>query len=184
MNLLHNLKIRDGWHAVGEAHLSVLKTFLLLALPFSLIPPLMLIYAGNHHAASYLIDASPARWTEIASAFLIAELITVPLMGWVIKSIAATHHIEINFKDAFLLATISALPMWLSAFGLAIPHLWGMIGIIVSGFFVTAIVLYRGSFSILKLEQIEAQLLSSQVLAVGGIVWVLLCAFVVLPLLS
>lgn len=189
MNLLNYMKMpfsfRDGWNDLGAVHPSVWKTFLLLTLPFSLIPPLMLVYAGNHHASLYLLDAPPARWEMVASVFLIAELLTVPLMGWMIKSVAAVHNIAADFKDTFLLAAITALPMWLSALGLAIPHLWSMIGVITLGLLVAASMLYRGSFSILKMtDQMEAQSLSLQAFSAGGVAWVFLCAVVVLPLMN
>lgn len=187
MNPLHDMKPsvlqQFGWQKLGAAHLSVLKTFLLLTLPFSLIPPLMLAYAGSHHAAMYLMDAPAERWNLVASAFFVTELLTVPLMAWLIKSIAESHNVAASFQDSFLLATITAIPMWLSAFALAIPDMWTMMGIVILGLIVSAQALYRGTCNILKIaEKVEAQSVSYEVLFTGAIVWVLLCAFVVLPL--
>lgn len=184
MKPLHDMKSHQfGWDKLGETHLSILKTFLLLTLPFSLVPPLMLAYAGSHHAAQYLIDAPAARWNLVASAFFLTELITVPLMAWLIKSIAQSHNISTNFQDSFLLATITAIPMWLSAFALAIPDLWTMMGIVILGLIISAQALYRGTCSILHMvEKVEAQSISYEVFFTGAIVWVLLCAFVILPL--
>ncbi|MGV8899815.1 MAG: Yip1 family protein [Burkholderiaceae bacterium] len=175
----------NGWDKIGAVHPSVVKTFLLLILPFSLVPPAMLLYAGSHHASVYLMDAAFSRWQEVALVFFIAELLTVPLMGWVIKNIASVHRLSVDFKDAFLLAAITGVPMWLSSVGLLIPNLWAMIGIVVLGFLVAISLLYYGTYSILKMdEQMEAQSMSFAVFSAGGIVWVLLCAFVVLPLMN
>ena len=188
MSLLNYTKMpfsfRDGWDKVGAVHPSVLKTFLLLVLPFSLIPPAMLLYAGSHHASAYLMDPTYARWQSVALVFLVAELLTVPLMGWIIKNIAAVHKLSVHYKDAFLLAAIVGVPMWLSSLGLLIPNLWAMIGVVVLGFMAAVSLLYHGTYSILKMnEQIEAQSMSFAAFSVGAIVWVLLCAFVVLPLM-
>lgn len=188
MSLLNYTKMpfsfNDGWDEVGAAHPSVFKTFLLLVLPFSLIPPAMLLYAGSHHASLYLMDSTYSRWQEVALVFLLAELLTVPLMGWIIKNIAAVHKLPVDFKDAFLLAAIVGVPMWLSSIGLLIPNLWLMIGIVVLGFLVAVSLLYHGTYSILKMdEQIEAQSMSFAAFSAGAIVWVFLCAFVVLPLM-
>jgi len=121
MSLLNYTKMpfsfHDGWDKVGVVHPSVLRTFLLLVLPFSLIPPAMLLYAGSHHASVYLMDATFSRWQEVALVFLIAELLTVPLMGWILQSIASVHKMSVDFKDTFLLAAIVAVPMWLSSLG-------------------------------------------------------------------
>lgn len=189
MSLLNYTKMpfsfHDGWDKVGVIHPSVLRTFLLLVLPFSLIPPAMLLYAGSHHASVYLMDATFSRWQEVALVFLIAELLTVPLMGWILKNIASVHKMSVDFKDTFLLAAIVAVPMWLSSLGLAIPNLWAMIGVVVLGFLAAVSLLYRGTYSILKMdEQIEAQSMSFAAFSVGAIVWIMLCAFVVLPLMN
>lgn len=189
MSLLDYTKMpfsfNDGWDEVGAVHPSVFKTFLLLVLPFSLIPPAMLLYAGSHHASVYLMDAPFSRWQDVALVFLIAELLTVPLMGWIIKNIASVHKLSVDFKDAFMLAAIIGVPMWLSSLALVIPNLWAMIGIVVLGFLGAISLLYHGTFSILKMdEQIEAQSMSFAAFSVGAIVWVLLCAFVVLPLMN
>lgn len=189
MNVLNYMKLpfsfRAGWDNLSTAHPAILKTFLLLTLPLSLLPPLMLVYAGSHHASQYLMDAPLAQWKLVAFAFLIVELLTVPLMAWLIKNIAAVHNIAADFKDTFLIAALSAIPMWLSALGLAIPHLWAMIGIIVLGFFAAANLLYRGIYSILKMtEQMEAQSVAYEAFATGGVLWVILCALVVLPLMN
>jgi len=175
----------DGWDELGAARPSLLKTFLLLVLPFSLIPPAMLIYAGSHHASLYLLEAPSGRWQVVASVFLIAELLTVPLMSWVVKTVASAHKIPAEDKETFLLAGVTAVPMWLSSLGLAIPSMWAMIGLIMLGLFLSASVLYHGAYSLLKMkDKVEAQALSFEVFSTGALVWALLCAFVVLPLVN
>jgi len=189
MNMLQVVKLpfsfRDGWNEVSAVHPSVWKTLLLIVAPFSLIPPLMLVYAGNHHAASYLIEAAPARWRMVAELFLLAELLTVPLMGWAIQILAHKRGSALPFQDAFLLAAISAVPMWLSALGLAFSGPWMVAGAALFGLFVAANTLYHGSFRILKMsDPLEAQELSYQVFSVGALAWVMLCSLVAIPLIA
>lgn len=175
---------RDGWDEVYAERPSVVKTFLFLVLPFSMLAPAMLIYAGNHHAAAYGMDTSAARWQAVALTFFLAELLTVPLMGVMIRQVAAVHKIAADARDAFMLAAIMSVPMCLSSLGLAIPSLWPMMGIVVLGFAVAAVLLYRGTFFILRLKDpMQAQAISSEVFATGGLVWALLCVFVLLTLL-
>lgn len=190
MSLLNDRKIplssHDGRQAVTVARPSAWKTFLFLTLPFSFIPPLMLIYAGSHHATQYLVDEPPVQWNLIASVFLVGELLTVPLLAWAIKSIAAVvHHIAVDFKDTFLLAAIAVLPIWLSALGLAIPYLWAMAGVIIAGLIAGVNLLYRASRKLLNLEeQMEAQSLTYAAFAASGVVWIFVCAFFILPLMG
>jgi MFS family permease len=189
MTMLTYLKMpfsfRAGWNQLSATHPSVWKTFLLLSLPFALIPPLMLVLAGGQHGAAYLVDATPARWQAVAFIFLIAELLTVPLMGWVIGRIAASRGLVVRFEDAFRLAAICALPMWLSSLVLLIPQMWVVIAGIVGGLLVAADMLYHGSASILNIsDRTQAQSLSYEVFSAGCLAWVFLCALVIVPLIG
>ncbi|HYD80109.1 MAG TPA: Yip1 family protein [Paucimonas sp.] len=186
---LHYMKMvtsfHDGWDDVSALHPAVLKTFLCLVLPMSLLPPAMLLYAGADHPLTYLMNAPYSRWKMVAAAFFVTELLTVPLMGWVIKSMAETHRIACDFKDSFLLAAITAVPLWVSSLGLAIDNMWIMIIALVAGLMTSASLLYHGTYTILRLEDDEeAHALSSSAFSVGGLVWAFLCAFVVLPLIA
>lgn len=189
MNLLNCVKLpfsfSAGWGELTSVHPSLLKTFLLLTLPFSLIPPSMLLYGGSHHASQYLVDAPFAQWQLVALIFLLAELLTVPLMAWLIKNIAAVHNIAVDFKDTFRLAAITAIPMWLSSLGLVIPHVGVMACIVMFGLFVAGNLLYRGSYNILRMtEPMEAQSIAYEAFSAGGVLWVAMCALVILPLMT
>lgn len=189
MNLFNLSKMpfsfHGGWDTVVTVHPSVVKTFLLLVLPFSLVPPAALLYAGSDHASMLQLSATAIHWQQMALVFFIAELLTVPLMGWLIKSIAAEHKITVDFKDTFLLAAIIAIPMWLSSLGLMLQDLWSMLGISIVGLLAAASLLYHGTYAVLKMsDQFEAQSLSYQVFSVGALVWVMLCASIVLPLMT
>jgi hypothetical protein len=188
MNPLEYIKMpfsfRAGWPGVYAERPSILNTFFFLVLPLSAIPPTMLLYASMHHPEQYLFDTAAARWQIVALAFFVAELLTVPLMGWAIRQVATARDIAADFRDTFLLAAITSVPMCLSGFGLVIPHLWPMITIVVLGFVVAASLLYHGIFYILALDDpMQAQMLGSEVFAMGGIVWTLLCGFVLLTLM-
>ncbi|HZW13061.1 MAG TPA: YIP1 family protein [Noviherbaspirillum sp.] len=188
MSLLDYAKLpfsfHEGWDEIRPLQLSVSKTFLLLVLPFSLLPPLMLLYAGSHHGSAYLIDAPFARWIGVALAFLAAELLTVPLMGWAIRSIAQLQGIDADYRDTFRLSAITAIPMWLSSTGLASADLGPMFAAVVLGLFLSAGVLYHGSYNFLQMrDPMQAQALSCQAFAVGGMIWAFLCGLVILPLI-
>ncbi|MDO8653120.1 MAG: hypothetical protein Q7R66_13125 [Undibacterium sp.] len=189
MNLFNLTKMpfsfHGGWDTVVTVHPSVIKTFLLLVLPFSLIPPATLLYAGSDHASMFQISTVAVRWQQVALVFFIAELLTVPLMGWLIKTIAAEHKITVDFKETFLLAAIIAVPMWLSSLGLAVQDTWTMIAIGIAGLLAAASLLYHGAYVILKMDDpFEAQSLSYQAFAAGAVIWVMLCAYIVLPLMT
>jgi hypothetical protein len=112
------------------------------------------------------------------------ELLTVPLMGWLIRKLANDHQVTIDFQDSFLLASITAVPMWLSSLGLLSGDLWLVIACVIMGLLLAASVLYHGLYAILKLEDtVDAQVMGYKIFSFGGIVWIMLCSFVALPLM-
>lgn len=178
------VSFHDGWDEIHEIHPEIARTFFLLVMPFLLIPPGMLLMAGNFHASAYLINAPFSRWEEVSVAFLITELFTVPLMGWVIQRAAALHNVQSDFKDTFLLAAIAAVPLWLSSLALMIPHLGIMIAIVVLGFLASISMLYHGIYTILGISDPQkAKALSISVFTACGLLWAVVCAFVVLRLM-
>lgn len=188
MNLLNLGKMpfsfHGGWDTVARIHPSVIRSFVLLVLPCSLIPPLALLYAGSHHAGLYWVSAPYLRWQEVAAVFFVMELLSVPLMGWLIGRMAADHQVTLDFKDSFLLASITAVPMWLSSLGLLSADLWLVIACMIMGLMLAASVLYHGLYAILKMEDtVDAQAMSYQIFSFGGVVWIMLCGFVALPLM-
>lgn len=188
MNLLNFTKMpfsfHGGWDTVSGVHPSTLRTFFFLVLPFSLIPPAALLYAGSYHPSIFWVSAPYARWAAVAAAFFITELLTVPMMGWLVKKMAADHQIAVDFKDSFLLAAITAVPMWISSLGLLSSEIWIVIAVVALGLLVAASVLYHGTYTILHMEDVtEAQSMTYEIFSFGGIVWVMLCAFIALPLM-
>jgi hypothetical protein len=174
-----------GWDDIRHFHPEVMRSFFQIVVPFSFLPPMMLLVAGYFHPGAFLIDAPFARWCQVALAFFITELLTVPVMAWVIKDMAGLHKIESDFRDAFLLAAITAIPLWLSSMALALPNLWSLVIIVATGLLVSAGVLHHGVRALFKINDGEiAQALSSSAFSVGGLVWALLCALVVLPLIE
>lgn len=189
MNPLQYMKMltsfHEGWDEISRIHPTVAKTFFLLVLPLSLLPPAMLLFAGSNHPEAYLMNAPLSRWEAVAAIFLLTELLTVPLMGWVIRNIADTYKIECDFKDTFLLAAIAAIPLWVSSLALAVPNLWVVLVVLPLGLLASASMLYHGTTGILNIEdEEETQALSSAAFSVGGLIWAFLCAFVVLPLMT
>jgi hypothetical protein len=145
----------------------------------------MLLYAGFDHPTAYMSDALFSQWQDVAVLFLFAELISVAVMAWAIKQMALSRNIVADYKDTFLLATITAIPMWLSSLGLSIPVIWATLAIAALGLAASASLLYHGIFAILKLEdEMDAQALSYATFSVGIFVWVVLCTFVIVPLMN
>lgn len=166
-------------------HPGVLQTFLFIVLPFSFMPPAMLLLAGYYHPDAFLIDVPFARWIDVAIAFLVAELLTVPLMAWVIRDLTNMLKIDSDYRKAFLAAGIAPIPLWLSSLALSVPNIAFLLCAVASGLILSAILLHRGVQAVFAIAIDEdAQALSSSAFSVGGLAWAVLCGMIVLPLLG
>ena len=173
-----------GWVDVERIHPSVVRLYLFLVLPMSLVPPAMIEYAGFHYGSEYFGAASDVTWLASALVFLIAELLTVPLMAWAIKSVAETRDIPTNYHDTFMVAAIAAVPLWLSALALFVPSPLFVIGVVLIGLIASVSLIYHGIGGLLHLhEEVEVAAITYTTICLGVIAWALLIALIFLPLL-
>ena len=175
----------EGWDDLAHTQHAVLKLFVFLVLPFSLIPPLMLEYAGNHIGAAVFPDVTGQAWSMAALVFLVAELITVPLMAWAIKSVANSKAIASTYREAFTLAAVAAVPLWLSSLVLFSDQIALIVSIVVLGLAASVVLVFRGAESVLKVDEgLVAFDIAYVVTALGLIAWALLIMLGLAPALA
>lgn len=175
----------DAWQALASTRLSACRLFLMLVLPVSLIPPLMLEYAGRHIGPVLFPDAPAQAWTTAALVFLLAEFATVPLMAWAIKSIAGSKGIVSSYRDSFMLAAIAPLPMWLSSLVLFSEQLVLIALMLALGVAGWVVLVFRGVKWVLKVEEgLIAFDIAYTATALGLITWVAVILRGIIPALS
>lgn len=175
----------EGWDELVRIHPSVFKLFGLLVVPLSLIPPLMLEYAGRHYGAVLFPAASPQTWGIAALFFLVAELLTVPLMAWGINAVANSRGIRSSYLDAFTLASIAPVPLWVSALALFSSNIVLIAGVVGLGLVGSVLLIFRGVEGMLGVkEDVVAFDLAYIVTALGLIAWVLLIMLGLVPAVS
>lgn len=172
----------DGWEAFARVQTSALKLFVFLVVPLSLIPPLMLEYAGHHVGAIMYPDTSGQAWSVAAAVFLIAELATVPLMAWAIKSVAESKGVNCAYRDAFKLAAIAPVPLWLSSLALFFDQIAPIMAMISLGVAGSVVLIFRGVQRSLKVEEgLVAFDVAYTVTALRLIAWVVLVMLGLVP---
>ncbi|WP_084186834.1 YIP1 family protein [Andreprevotia chitinilytica] len=133
----------DGWDELHTAKPREQNIFFKLVLPLSLLPVLMVLYAGNFHGAYYSSTAM-GRWETLAAVFFVAEMITVPGMAWIIRQLAKAHMAHSDYDGSYLLAAVAAVPMWLSSLTLFVPFLPFNIACAVTGLVLACALVYHG----------------------------------------
>jgi len=189
MSILHIHKLftssPGAWDELAQTQPSALKLFVLLVIPFSLVPPLMLEYAGHHVGATLFAHTVPLAWSMAALFFLLAELVTVPLMALAIKSVARSKGIGSSDREAFALAAIAAVPLWLSSLALFYDQVILIMAGLALGLAGSVVLIFRGVQSILKVEEdLVAVDIAYTVTALGLVAWVLLVVLGLIPALA
>ncbi len=162
----------EGFDVLARSHLSVLKLFLLYALPLSIIPPAMIYYAGISYGGNLLPVLSVTQLQIIGVVFFLAELAMTFLVALVIQRLGEVVDIKPTFEDAYKLAVVVPTPLWLAPLFLFIPSFLlnltvGALAIMASG----ALIFYAVP-AILKVEEEgHAMLLSGSILAAGLVAW-------------
>jgi hypothetical protein len=171
-----------GWDELRRVPPSIIKVTLGLVLPLSLVPALMIALAGYLRGNYYEPGVPLQRWYDVAGLFFLAELATVPLMAWVIHSIARDKGHPIPFHLSYLVAALTPIPLWLSALSLVLPNLLFNTVIAFVGLGASGSMLFHGVSAILGIEEsLDVQDVTYKVFAVGAIAWGLLVALAILP---
>lgn len=161
-----------GWDTLTHSHMSVMRMFLLYALPLSVIPPAMIYYAGVTYGGNLLPALSTMQLQIIGFVFFVAELVMTYLVALVIQRLGEVVDINPAFEDAYKLAVVVPTPLWLAPLFLFIPSFIfnltvGALAIMASG----ALIFYSVP-AILKVEERgHAMLLSGAILAAGLVAW-------------
>lgn len=171
----------QGWAEIERIHPRLVKLFAFLVLPLSLLPPAMLYYAGTHYPEVFLPQAVVKDWGMIAGVFFLAEMATLLVMGWLIREVAQTSGLHIDNHDAYLLAAIAPIPLWLSSLGLLVPSLVFNAILSLVALVLSCGIIYRGIEGLCHTrEDVSAAGITQIVIGAGLIAWALLLMLTVL----
>ncbi len=168
------------WPELERLRLPLARFLTLVILPLSLLPPVMLYHAGSNYGEAFGIGFGSKPWGVIASVFFFTELITVLLMGWLIRQVALSHKLQISTHDAFMLASIAPIPMWLSSICLLLPSIALDAFIAFVALAAGCGILYHGILALCHMqEEVSAAEITQTVLGAGIICWALLLVLIV-----
>lgn len=171
MKMLH-LPEFHGLETIGRSHLSVAKMYLLYALPLSLVPPLMLYYAGIRYGSETPFAITGHQLETIGVVFFIAETAMLFLMAEIVQHLGTVIDIQPSFEDAFKVAAIAPAPLWLAPLFLFIPSFTTNLTVVALALLGAAMLIYYTVPAVLKIEDRgKALLLSGSISAAGMVGW-------------
>lgn len=169
------LSFHDGWDDLIRVHPSIARMFALVVLPLSLLPPAMIYYVGGNYGDVFAAGVSPEQWHASAAIFFFAELLTVPLMAWLMQAVSRVNDVPADYHVCFTLAAIAPIPLWLSSLVLFIPNL--AIGVAVGALALLCSLglTYRGVYALLRMhDEVRALQMATVTTGAGLLAWLLL----------
>lgn len=160
------------WDAFTHSHMSVLMLFLFYAVPLSVIPPVMIYYAGVTYGGNLLPVMSNLQLEAIGIVFFLSELLMTFLVAYVIQRFGDVIDIKPAFEDAYKLAVIAPTPLWLAPLFLFVPSLIFNVTVVAVALMISGILIFRSVPSVLRVEEEgHAMLLSGSILSAGTVAW-------------
>lgn len=167
-----NLPHSGMWDTFTHTHTSVLKLFLLYAVPLSVVPPVMIYYAGVTYGGHLLPALSVVQLEAIGIVFFIAELAMTFVVASVIQRLGDVIDIKPAFEDCYKLAVVVPTPLWLAPLFLFIPSFMLNLTVVSLALIFSGMLIFYNVPAILNVEEKgHAILLSGSILAAGAVAW-------------
>lgn len=173
-----------GWADLMHSRPSRARLLATVFAPFALIPPAMILVAADDLGARMFPGVTTATWVLIAATFLAAECVTLALMTWIIMETARTHHGVPREYDAFVVAVVAPVPMWLSALALPSGSVPLIVGCALAGLAASAFLIRHGVRAMLGVREVtDAGSVALIVTCAGALAWAAMIAIVLVPAL-
>lgn len=171
----------EGWNDLIRIHPSIARLFAMVVLPLSLLPPAMIYYAGGSYGEVFVRGVTSEQWHAAAGIILLAELLTVPIMAWLIRLVSRINNVTTDDHACFTLAAIAPVPLWLSSLTLFVPNLF--VGVVVGGFALLCSIglIFRGVHALFYVhEDIKALQMATLIASAGLFMWLILMQIVLI----
>ncbi|PHR94750.1 MAG: hypothetical protein COA80_12195 [Leeuwenhoekiella sp.] len=170
----------DGWLELKQKNLSIPFLAWVVVLPLSLLPPVLLYFAGVQYGDNFIPGFADKEWRFITTILFLAELLTFFIMGWLIHSVLNSDNMEIGYHDAYLLAAIAPIPLWLSSLALLVPVLAISVVSVLVGLCLSSLLIYQGIKSLCQRSDDDVVAMSATytVMAASLLAWGVLMAVV------
>ncbi|WP_404364761.1 Yip1 family protein [Marinobacter sp.] len=168
------------WLELKRLNLSIPFLAWVVVVPMSFLPPLMLYYAGTHYGDSFMTGFADKEWRFITTILFLAELLTFFVMGWLIRAVLDSQKMEISYQEAYLLAAVAPIPLWLSSLALLVPVLAVSVVAVSVGMFLSCALIYQGIRSMCHRtdDDVVAMSATYTIMAASLLAWGLLMAIV------
>lgn len=166
-----------GWSDIARSHPASRRLLLTLAVPMSLIPALMYCYAEIVHPGAVFPLSVPAQTGgQLAAAAIVlfaVQLAMVTFMAMLIQRMAMAQDHDPGYENAYALAAIAPVPLWLSSLALFVPSLGFNIVVVALAWLGSAALIRHGVRPLLQVgDARKAHYIANVVTLAGIAAWI------------
>lgn len=159
-----------GWGQLMHSQPSIHRLYMLHVIPFSLIPPLMVYFAGSKYGGQFLPALSTSKLLLVGVIFFLVELVVVPVMAVVVRQLVEIAEIKPSYHAAFILAAVAPTPLWLAPLFLLVPSVMLNLAIVSLAMMAAAGLIYYGIPAVFDIQEKGHALLVFGALLIAGVV--------------
>ena len=169
-----------GFHIHGSRP-RLHPSFFVFTLLLSLLPPAMLYRAGTSHGALFTPGFDDKPWMAIAIACFCVEMLSVSGAAWLARELALVNGGYMSRHDAWALAIVSRIPLWLSFLSLLAPNLPLILAMVLLGHVAECALIVHGFATICRpCEELTSIVVTQTVVGTELVVKVLLLLLIML----
>lgn len=171
---------KEGWSEMVRMHPSVKNLLMYLVLPMSLLPALMYAFAELAYPGAIFPKLEPplsmGEAMVVGGAFFLAEVLMVALMGVFIQQMGESVGVKTPpYENAFSLAAIAPIPLWLSSLALFVPSLAVNVFVVAAAWIGSVALIRHGVRPLMRLQdEMAAHKMANMVTFIGIVAWVAL----------
>jgi hypothetical protein len=166
----------EGWSDIERSHLPSRSLMFGLVMPLSVIPPAMFAFAERAFPGAVFPLSVPAmtggQLLASGIVFFAVQLIMVSFMAMLIQRMTSGQDHDPGYENAYTLAAIAPIPLWLSSLALFVPSLTVNVLVVAAAWVASAALIRHGVRPLLKVnDPRKAHYISNLVTAVGVVAW-------------
>jgi len=166
----------EGWSDIERSHPPARSLLFGLVMPLSIIPPALYAFAEMTYPGAIFPLSVPAMTGGqlLASGIVLfaVQLAMVSFMAMLIQRMAISQDHDPGYENAYTLAAIAPVPLWLSSLALLVPSLTVNLLLVAAAWLASAALIRHGVRPLLKVDDAQkTHYISNLVTAAGILAW-------------
>lgn len=167
----------EGWSDIVRSHPGAKQLLFGLVMPMSLIPPVMYAYSERAYPGVVFPLSVPAmtgaQLLATGMVLFAVQLAMVSFMAMLIQRMAIAQDHDPGYENAYALAAIAPVPLWLSSLALFVPSLAVNIIVVAAAWAASVALIRHGVRPLLKVEDArKTHYIANLVTMAGVVAWV------------